>query len=152
MTQLDNYEEELKIFRKVVAEYPKRFKVNKELLHELHQEELDLLHVVELVNLNASDGYKLYKELQTNRQERRKIKDENKLLEPIVSYIKQQKVSTTALNGLIGEIRNRKSTMSARGYRMNVRHDLQHTIDTKRIKGLRLLWRTKIVCRTKFLS
>lgn len=58
------FEEALKATRDVFVNYPKRYKENLKELDRLHKEEIDLFHIAELKSLNASQGFKLYKELQ----------------------------------------------------------------------------------------
>lgn len=56
-------------------------------LNKLDRETQDVLHYIEFTNLNAFQGYKIYKLLQDIRQERREIKDELAQVDTILSQL-----------------------------------------------------------------
>lgn len=60
--------------RDVLQEVPKRYEQNEAAIVELEQEQLDLLHVTEFSNFNASEGYSLSKEVKEVRMKRRQLK------------------------------------------------------------------------------
>lgn len=128
-----SYEEEILKLRDILIEYPKRYEFNKERLQQLHEESIDLLHYAEFMNLNAREGFDFYKEIQKNQQERRKLKDDNEILEPIVSLIKSKQFDNNLLNKLVGDVRGIESKLGRRRYRMKARHDLQEEFDKRRI-------------------
>lgn len=124
-------EDSLKVMREVLFDYPKRFDLNTEQLKKLQGEENDLLHAIELVNLNAYEGFKMYKRLQKVRQEKRALKDENKILAPIVKSMSKNKIKIHEINSLIGNTRNMLTNQKVRSYRMRVRSDMQCLVDNK---------------------
>lgn len=126
-------EQMLENVKEVFVEFPKRLKDNRRLLEKMRLEEQDLLHAIEIIAFSGVSGFKLAKQLQTLRQERRKLKNEVELLEPIVEMTKQKKVNEHSLSESIGKTREIKRTQCVRGYRMRVRRDLQEAIDKRRI-------------------
>lgn len=56
-------------------------------LNKLDRETQDVLHYIEFTNLNAFQGYKIYKLLQDIRQERRETKDELAQVDTILSQL-----------------------------------------------------------------
>lgn len=125
---MSEIEQALKSVRDVYVNYPKRMELLEQQLKTLESEIQDLLHIQELVDLNASDGFKQYKEMQKARQERRKIKNELELLTFLKELKAVGKPSEKLLNKLIGEVRKTESLQKNRKYGMRVRDDLQELI------------------------
>lgn len=121
-------EQSLLAVREVYVNSMKRCKSNEEELKKIDEEIQDLLHVIELSNFNARDGYKLAKELQKARKERRRIKDEIELLAPLKELIFNQKPSEKSIGKVLGDIRNIKVKHQNRNYRFRVRSDLEGVI------------------------
>ena len=69
---------EISIFTKQIEE--RRLYLIEE-IHKIDLEIVDIEHAAEFYNLNASQGYKLYKLLHDSRIERRKLKDELQKIE-----------------------------------------------------------------------
>lgn len=132
---MEDYEQALLTVREVLVDYPKRYKENQEILQTLHKEEIDLLHALELVSFNAYEGYYLASELQKIRRERRKIKDDNEFLDPIVKLVKSNKIKEHDLNQTIGAVRNTVKNQEVRSYRMKVRTEMQNMIDKRGINS-----------------
>lgn len=125
------YEHEIATLRKILYDYPKRYKDNLEELEELHKELVDISHVKEFVDLHMYESYKLYKAEQEILNRRREIKNENEYLKPILEMIQNNNFDHKYLNKLIGEIRNIDKNQRVRGYRMRVRKELQDLIDKR---------------------
>lgn len=121
-------EQSLLAIRELFVEAPKRYEHNEEALKKVDEEIQDLLHVLELGTFNASEGYKLAKEIQKLRKERRILKDEMELFKPIKEFLTYQKPTEKNISKTIGDIRNMKNRHQARGYRMRVRNDLENFI------------------------
>lgn len=121
-------EQALQSVRDVFVNYPKRIETNEEALKKIDQEIQDIMHVIELNNFSASKGYILAKELKKARQERRRIKDELELLEPIKSFLGYQKPTEKNIGKTIGDVRNVQNVHRARTYKMRVREDLQNLV------------------------
>lgn len=116
----------LQMVREVYVNFPKRMESAQEELRKIESEIQDILHVIELTNFNACDGYKWAKELQTLRHQRRMLKDEIDLLEPIAKdFLSFQKPTEKNINKTLGEIRNVVGKQNNRSYRMRVREELQ---------------------------
>lgn len=127
----DNIEDTATNIRNAIRDIPTRYKQNEELIRKLDQETQDLLHFIELKNLNAMEGYKAYKDLQRVRKERRAIKNENELLAPIVDTLTGMKNKLSELDSGIGKIRKVKLSQSQRQYSFRVRHDLDEIFYNK---------------------
>lgn len=120
--------ESLKSLKDVYVNFPKVHAEAQEELKLLDKEANDLLHLCELTDLSASEGYKFYKDLQRNRKERRKVKDLIELLGPVLELNRLSKPSAKNIDKFIGEAKNITEKHKARSYRMRVREDLQDKI------------------------
>lgn len=125
-------EETAAFIRNAIRDIPARYKQNEELIRKLEQETQDLLHFIELKNLNAMEGYKAYKDLQRVRKERREIKNENELLAPIVDTLQGMKNKLSDLDRGVGEIRKIKTSQSQRQYSFRIRQDLDEIFYSKK--------------------
>jgi len=119
--------EQLFAVRDIYVNAPKKYELLKEAYESKNQETQDIMHVLELGSLNAVQLTKMSKELQTVRQERRKIKDELEVLEEIVRFVKR-KPTEHEINTLIGNVRKIEEKKGRRYYTMRIRKDLQEFI------------------------
>ncbi|MEK4305878.1 hypothetical protein [Oceanobacillus sp. FSL K6-0251] len=117
------------IIRDAIRDIPKQYNANADRIRELERERIDLLHLIELVDLNAREGYKVYKELQSLQKERRKMKDENELLKHVIQSFSNMKGQLKHLDKAIGDIRNEKINLDKRSYRCRSRKDLEKIIN-----------------------
>ena len=78
-------------------------------MSEIDKEITDIEHAAEFYNLNAAQGYKLYKVLHDARIRRREIKNKHDILQWVISK-KVEKLSNNALNGQIRNIKARTYT------------------------------------------
>lgn len=115
--------------RAILNEAPKRLESNLQAVDAFEKEIMDIEHVIELTNFNASKGYILAKDIQIARKNRRKLKDEIEQLTPIVEVIKKLNFKEKDFNKAIGDIRRIKKRYESRSYKMRIRQDLQHEID-----------------------
>ncbi|MBU5342300.1 hypothetical protein [Caldifermentibacillus hisashii] len=121
-------EQALESVRLIYVNLPKRYD---EVKREIKQSELeieDLEHVLEFSNFNASDGYKLAKELKEVRQRRRTLKNELELLEVIKRLNSFPKPQEKHISQAIGDIRKTLQIQKERCYSMRIRHDLQDRV------------------------
>lgn len=125
---MNEIEQALMAVREVYINFPKRITLLEEQLKDLDKEIQDLLHVQELADLNASEGFKQYKEMQKARRERRKVKNELELLEFVKQLQAMGKPSEKVLNKAIGDVRGLSKTQNVRFYKMKIRDDLQELI------------------------
>ena len=124
-----NIEEAIKSVRDVYVNLPRRYEQLEQELKKLDMETQDLLHLMELKNLNLYQGFMTYKDLQRVRQERRKVKDEMEMLEPVLELNKYAgKPVEKYLNKHLGEVRKVALSQQGRSYRMRVRDDLQDLV------------------------
>lgn len=121
-------EQSLLAVREVYVNAPKRHESIEESLRMVEEEIQDILHVIELGRFNASDGYKLAKELQKARMERRRLKDDLELLKPIRELITFSKPTEKNIGKVLGDLRNIKAKHQTRSYRMRKRTDLEQMI------------------------
>jgi hypothetical protein len=77
----------------------------------------DLQHKIEFGKFNVCDGYKVMKQLQEALQERRKVKDERELLEPLIRYTGTLEKKVEAIHN---DISDHESRMENRKYRPRV--------------------------------
>jgi 5'-deoxynucleotidase YfbR-like HD superfamily hydrolase len=122
---IHDIEETAVFIRDAIENVPKQLNANHEEIAQIEREIQDLLHVLEFTKFNASEGYKLSKQLQAARQERRKLKNENELLGGLSKIMLKIKPQTDNLNAVIGDIRKRKQMQTNRTYHCRVRKDLQ---------------------------
>jgi hypothetical protein len=126
---MTEFEQSLQSVREVFVNYPKRYAHNEELLRNVDMEIQDILHAIELSNFNASGGYRLSKELQKARQERRRIKEELEMMEPIIKdFLSFVKPTEKNISITMGNIRKAATRQSNRCYSMRTRKDLQELI------------------------
>lgn len=132
----ESIEENFILFRDMVREFPDRYHQNNKDIERLQQEQQDLLHVLELVPLNAYQGWKVAEQLKVIRIQRRELKDQNQLLEPLVSLLKKYRSDLAHMDKALGEVRKRERLQDVRGYRCRVREDLQESLDKNKAVSL----------------
>lgn len=117
------------MIRDAIRDMPKHFEMNVERIRTLESEQVDLLHLAELVDLNASEGFKVYKEIQRVQRDRRTLKDENEQLKHLYPALKGMKNQLSQFDKAVGEIRKSKSHLKKRRYRCRTRKDLENVIN-----------------------
>lgn len=115
--------------RDAIRNIPKQYGHNQDKIKNLEDERQDILHLIELTNFNAYEGYKLSNELQRIQQERRKLKKENELLKPLIQPLSKMKGNLKHLDDAVGQIRKVKQNQQIKSYRCRVRKDLQDIIN-----------------------
>lgn len=88
------------------------------------QEVSDLLHLIELSNFNASEGYRMSKELQITLERRRHCKDELESLKQLEEKLKKHRPIKDQTNMINLTIQARKQVLATRTYSPRVRSDL----------------------------
>lgn len=105
-------------FNTLLKEAKSIYDENETIRKESDDKILDLLHYAELhENLNASAGFRVYKLMAEARRERRRSKDENELLEPIMEFIRQNPKLVNEIGALVGKLRGTKRCIDQRIYR-----------------------------------
>lgn len=120
-------EDDLQAVKRVFIDYPKQLKNAREELSRVQSEELDLLHVLELGKLNASEIMKVASELVKLLRKRRDLKDEIEKLSSITQLAKKAKEHE--ITNAIGDIRKIENIHGKRRYTMRVRSDLQPLVE-----------------------
>lgn len=128
MKRLSEIIEALKSVKDVYIDYPKRYELSQEQLKKVDSEIQDIVHIIELTNFNASEGYKWAKELQRLRRIRRGLKNELETLEKIKEFLTFQRPTEKNISRVLGDLRNIENKQKIRSYRMRIREDLQNLI------------------------
>jgi hypothetical protein len=84
----------------------------------------DLTHALELVSFNASEGYKLAKQLQENRLRRREAKNLKEALQPLYDLMNKNQSFFKELKNVHAAIERTVHTQQNRKYRPRAREDL----------------------------
>lgn len=121
------------LVRDYIRNTPARFEANEEEIRKLELETQDLLHLIEFKDLDIQRGFRIYKELQSVRQRRRELKEENELLQPVVKTLKDIESKTYELDKAIGQIRKCKVNQNKRVYTFKIRKDLGEIWDGETI-------------------
>lgn len=109
-------EKTIKEFCAAIRDMLARYEDDKARLTRLESEMQDILHFMEMArNKNAMQGFKLYQKLSVVRRERRAVKNEIDLLQPVYELFHGTKV----LDGLAqvqGLCHTAKQSIDSRGY------------------------------------
>ena len=104
-------------FNHLLKEAEQLFNENESIRKESDARLTDLLHYAELhENLSASQGYRVYKQITDARRERRRAKNENELLEPLLDFIRQNPKLVNDVGTLLGRLRGTKRCIDQRIY------------------------------------
>ena len=115
-------EETIRNFVSSIKEMISRFEYNKDRLSELESEMQDILHYIEMgKDKDIQKGYKLYKRLSEVRKERRQMKNELDLLQPVYELFHATPLMSQIAN-VQGECKKMKQIIDSRCY--NVRTDV----------------------------
>lgn len=104
-------------FNHLLKEVEQLFNENESIRKESDARLTDLLHYAELhADLNASQGYRVYKQITDARRERRRAKNENELLEPLLEFMRQNPKVVNDIGTLLGRLRGTKRCIDQRIY------------------------------------
>lgn len=123
-----NIEQQLKIVRNIFIDLPKQFDLVHDEYKKADQETQDLLHALELGNLNAIEMTKVAKELKEVRKRRRHLKDELEVLREVRNFATNGKLKEYHIDMAIGKVRTIYEKRERRTYKMRVRSDLQELV------------------------
>lgn len=98
----------------------------------------DLGHEIELSKFNAVQGYKLAKEEQTLRRERRRMKDDNVTLTFLYQYYSNYPNMGNDLQKIRGEIKRQENFLATRLYTPRIRRDLTIPINKQNVTDLQM--------------
>lgn len=128
--KIDNIDEIEKFVEEMNYFFTNIEKVNSDLKNELRTKELeqdDLLHEIELSNLNAFELTKVAGRLKKTRKERRNIKDKLEFIATIKGFSDKytNKLITGDLINLLKNIRQLRKNWETRIYKTRVLEDLK---------------------------
>lgn len=117
-----DYEEVISNFLKLTSNIESECRIASELLEEQNQLTQDYLHKLELGKLNAVELTKVAKNIQDNRKERRKHKNDMEYAQIIVEFVKNQQTRDVLhqLEAVLGKLRKMKKQRQYRVYRFRV--------------------------------
>lgn len=124
----EDIEKTVILLRAILIDMPKTYESNKQEIEHCEKEIIDIEHVIELTHFNAAKGFNLAKEIQRVRGRRRRLKDQNELLSPLVELAGRMKTFQHDVNKVLGDVRKVKQRHECRSYKMRVREDLQSEI------------------------
>jgi hypothetical protein len=107
----------------ILQDIKQSYEYNQINIGELDGESADLEHEIELSKFDSKRGYKLAKEYQRVRQERRKLKDENETLKFLYEHFSKLTLITD-LQSIRGAIKKETEKMTNRLYKPHIRNDL----------------------------
>ena len=111
-------EETIRKFCSDIREMVTRYEGNKQRLIEIEGEHQDLLHYIEMSPFKkVPDGYKLYRKLAELRRERRALKNENDLLQPLYDTFRQPDI-LNKLGKVQGDVTKAHDAIDGRVYGM----------------------------------
>lgn len=114
MTPIEAGENILKCLDYIISTY----ETNLSQIENLQNQEQDIRHQIEFTPLDIQRGYKFAKQMQIVRQERRKCKDDNELLNHLYKYLTTGNANAFK-NGLINALeraRVRSKQLESRKY------------------------------------
>lgn len=104
-------------FNKSCQDAISRYNSNIECIHMRDQDTQDILHEIELSgSKNAREGYKLYRKLKLVREDRRRAKNENEVLEPLVQWLQANKQFQNQLAQIQGKCGSKQQVIANRKY------------------------------------
>ena len=119
--------------RNAIKDIPSHYDWNMNRIEQIQNETDDLIHMLELTNFNASEGYKISRRLKEIRMERRILKDENDLLRPMVGELTNMKNKKGVWDAVVGNVRKVKAGKRKRFYKCKHRIDLQDKINAVKL-------------------
>lgn len=123
-----DFNDMLKQVNTFMTDLPRRIEQVKMQLDYIQGEQSDIEHYMEFVDLNASEGFKAYKQLQDVRKRRRKLKDELEYLNTIEKRMKNALRHQDGINQVVEGIVHTAKNHETRTYKPRVRKDLFESI------------------------
>ena len=121
---VDDYRNATKKLQLAVSQTPQRIAELNKVIQRADWEEQDLLHLAELDNFNASEGYKIAKMIQKARLKRRDAKDELDELQGIKKIMNNNSKFEAHVNLLNKNTEDEDNKKAKRKYNVRVRTDL----------------------------
>ena len=93
-----------------------RYENDQLLMDQYNDETNDMLHYIELLDLNAASGYRAYKRLSEIRRERRICKEEMEILQPLYDFFNQSNATIDEMQRILGICRKTSELIENRVY------------------------------------
>lgn len=103
-------------------------------LSDIHSELQDIVHMIEAVDFNASEGYKLAKEMQTLRRERRDIKNTIDLIEKLLNKNSSHSPFSHHIERMTTAVKHKNDVLKSPYYIAKIRKDWQDKFDELAVK------------------
>lgn len=135
---VDVYKNATEQLQKVVSQTPQRIKKLNEMIQKADWEEQDILHLIELENFNAFQGYDMAEKLQKVRKKRRKYKDELEALSALNRVANNNSKLESHVNLLSKSLKEDEEKKEKRKYNVRIRTDLSERFEraqTRKRKG-----------------
>lgn len=114
MTPIEAAEEILRCIDYITKTYPENY----DRIGELDKELCDIQHIIEFTPLDIQRGFRLAKQTQEVRKERRVLKNENEVLKPLYDFFNQgsRQAFKNALIVATSKAKSREKMLSDRVY------------------------------------
>lgn len=112
------------MLKEAVEKAPKQLNILHKELQLCDKEISDIYHTIEKINFNASDGFKIYKDLQITLQRRRDIKNEIDILKQIKDENNKQRTIAHQLTIMDNVFSKHNNRIENATYTPRVRRDL----------------------------
>lgn len=126
---VDIYKSATEQLQQVVSQTPQRIKKLNELIQRADWEEQDILHLAELENFNAFQGYSIAEQIKKVRNKRRKYKDELEALNSLHRVANNNSKLESHVSLLSKSIKEDHEKKEKRKYNVRVRTDLTERFD-----------------------
>ncbi|WP_435924836.1 hypothetical protein [Paenibacillus sp. DYY-L-2] len=110
--------------RDIIADVPRIFDENDRKIEQYDKESGDLLHAIELLPCDDEQAGRYIAEIKENRLNRRRRKDQNLLLKPLVDYIRSRPKLLQELREVCRETQKAAELLENRSYTPRIRMDL----------------------------
>lgn len=118
--------DDLQAIKRIFIDYPKMYEIKLNELKKADEERQDLLHVLELGNLDAIKMSKVMRDLKQVSIKRRQIKNNLEILD-VIKRFAYRRIKDKEINELIDRVDH--ITNRERKYTMRVREDLQELVE-----------------------
>lgn len=128
------FENTLRGVRDFLKNLPKEIEYLEKEIKSYDDERQDIFHYAELAKFNASEGFKIAKDLQVVAQKRRQAKDTYEVMTAAWGKINGKINNLHIIDQAIGDVRKVIDRKSNRHYNPRVRVDLKDKINRKELK------------------
>lgn len=108
----------------ILKDVPAKFEANLRQIDHLEKETNDLIHALELLDVDEEQAAQYATDIRKNRLERRRCKDENVVLKPLYDFIKLHPKLAKEMKTCHEETKKACRLLKGRYYNPRVRTDL----------------------------